>query len=371
MDERKNNTAVEKRFKDRLKSDRARIQVGRISGFGLLEMSRQRLRPGMLEATTQPCPACHGTGLIRSDDSIGLMIIRQLEEEGTRRRSREVLLKAPVAVINFLVNTKREHIADIESRFGMSIRLEADPHLVAPDFSIEKFKTATRVVKEVPRSVISIDTEAPEEAEDAEDIEAQVEETATDETDAKPKRKRRRRRRRKTGDSENGEAAADTAAETDVATDTEPTETTDVEAEASSANATDEEEKPKRKRRSRRGGRGRRKSADAAEPDATSHSAADAASSNSSSEETSDTNGKDAATAQVEQPIEVTTADADRGSKPQSDVKSNGSADKANSAPSAPKPKKPKEAELVAEVSAVAEPDQPPKPKRRGWWSRG
>ena len=371
MDERKNNSAVEKRFKDRLKSDRARIQVGRISGFGLLEMSRQRLRPGMLEATTQPCPACHGTGLIRSDDSIGLMIIRQLEEEGTRRRSREVLLKAPVAVINFLVNTKREHIADIESRFGMSIRLEADPHLVAPDFSIEKFKTATRVVKEVPRSVISIDTEAPEEAEDAEDIEAQVEETATDETDAKPKRKRRRRRRRKTGDSENGEAATDTAAETDVATDTEATETTDVEAEASSADATDEEEKPKRKRRSRRGGRGRRKSADAAEPDATSHSAADADASNSSSEETSDTNGKDAATAQVEQPIEVTTADADRGSKPQSDVKSNGSADKANSAPSAPKPKKPKEAELVAEVSAVAEPDQPPKPKRRGWWSRG
>ncbi len=371
MDERKNNTAVEKRFKDRLKSDRARIQVGRISGFGLLEMSRQRLRPGMLEATTQPCPACHGTGLIRSDDSIGLMIIRQLEEEGTRRRSREVLLKAPVAVINFLVNTKREHIADIESRFGMSIRLEADPHLVAPDFSIEKFKTATRVVKEVPRSVISIDTEAPEEAEDAEDIEAQVEETATDETDAKPKRKRRRRRRRKTGDSENGEAAAVTAAETDVATDTEATETTDVEAEASSADATDEEEKPKRKRRSRRGGRGRRKSTDAAEPDATSHSAADADASNSSSEETSDTNGKDAATAHVEQPIEVTTADADRGSKPQSDVKSNGSADKANSAPSAPKPKKPKEAELVAEVSAVAEPDQPPKPKRRGWWSRG
>jgi len=371
MDERKNNTAVEKRFKDRLKSDRARIQVGRISGFGLLEMSRQRLRPGMLEATTQPCPACHGTGLIRSDDSIGLMIIRQLEEEGTRRRSREVLLKAPVAVINFLVNTKREHIADIESRFGMSIRLEADPHLVAPDFSIEKFKTATRVVKEVPRSVISIDTEAPEEAEDAEDIEAQVEETATDETDAKPKRKRRRRRRRKTGDSENGEAAAVTAAETDVATDTEATETTDVEAEASSADATDEEEKPKRKRRSRRGGRGRRKSTDAAEPDATSHSAADADASNSSSEETSDTNGKDAATAQVEQPIEVTTADADRSSKPQSDVKSNGSADKANSAPSAPKPKKPKEAELVAEVSAVAEPDQPPKPKRRGWWSRG
>ena len=89
MEERRNNASVEKRFKDRLKTDRARIQVGRISGFGLLEMSRQRLRPGMLEATTQPCRACHGTGLIRSDDSLGLNILRQLEEEGVRRRSRE------------------------------------------------------------------------------------------------------------------------------------------------------------------------------------------------------------------------------------------------------------------------------------------
>ena len=96
MDERKNNTAVENRLKDKLKTDRARIQVGRISGFGLLEMSRQRLRPGMIEATTAPCPHCHGTGLIRSDDSLALSILRQIEEEGTRRRSREVLVRCPV-----------------------------------------------------------------------------------------------------------------------------------------------------------------------------------------------------------------------------------------------------------------------------------
>jgi hypothetical protein len=101
MEERKNNAAVEKRMKDKLKTDRARIQVGRISGFGLMEMSRQRLRPGMLEATTQPCPHCHGTGLIRSDDSLALSILRQLEEEGTRKRSREVLLKAPVGIVNY------------------------------------------------------------------------------------------------------------------------------------------------------------------------------------------------------------------------------------------------------------------------------
>ena len=154
MEERKNNAAVEKRLKEKLKTDRARIQVGRISGFGLLEMSRQRLRPGMLESTTQPCPHCHGTGLIRSDDSLGLQIIRALEEEGTRKRSKEVLLKAPVGIVNFLINQKREHIALIEARYGMSVRIEGDPMLVSPDFVIEKFKTATRVVPEIS-SVIS------------------------------------------------------------------------------------------------------------------------------------------------------------------------------------------------------------------------
>ncbi|MEY2961692.1 MAG: hypothetical protein RLZ60_1522, partial [Pseudomonadota bacterium] len=148
MDERKNNTAVEKRLKDKLKTDRARIQVGRISGFGLLEMSRQRLRPGMLEATTQPCPHCHGTGLLRSDDNVALSILRQLEEEGVRGRSKEVLVRAPIAIANYLMNQKREHIAAIEATYGMAVRIECDPTLVSPDFAIEKFKTATRIVPE-------------------------------------------------------------------------------------------------------------------------------------------------------------------------------------------------------------------------------
>uniref|UniRef100_A0A2A3JWB9 Ribonuclease E n=1 Tax=Alloyangia mangrovi TaxID=1779329 RepID=A0A2A3JWB9_9RHOB len=119
MEERKNNAAVEKKLKDKLKTDRARIQVGRISGFGLLEMSRQRLRPGMIEATTQPCAACHGTGLIRSDDNMALNILRQIEEEGVRRRSREVLVKCPVGIANYLMNQKREHVAQIEARYGV------------------------------------------------------------------------------------------------------------------------------------------------------------------------------------------------------------------------------------------------------------
>lgn len=199
MEERKNNAAVEKRLKDKLKSDRARIQVGRISGFGLLEMSRQRLRPGMIEATTQPCPACHGTGLIRSDDNLALSILRQIEEEGVRRRSREVLVRCPVGVANYLMNQKREHVARIETRYGLSVRIEGDTTLISPDFSLEKFKTATRVVPEAA-PVISVDSTLPEESADEDDIEngdAETEAEAPEnggEND-QPKKKRRRRRR--------------------------------------------------------------------------------------------------------------------------------------------------------------------------------
>ncbi len=217
MEERRNNIAVEKRLKDNLKNDRARIQVGRISGFGLMEMSRQRLRPGMIEATTQPCSHCHGTGLVRSDDNLALTVLRQLEEEGTRKRSRELLLKAPVAIINFLFNNKREHIAQIESRYGLSVRLEADPSLVAPDFSIEKFKTATRKVPEAT-AVVSVDAALMSEIDDAVDAEEVEEAQVIDVTEAgeeetpKPKKRRRRRRRRRSNNTADG-AAVDANAE--------------------------------------------------------------------------------------------------------------------------------------------------------------
>jgi ribonuclease E len=223
MEERRNNATVEKRLKDKLKTDRARIQVGRISGFGLLEMSRQRLRPGMLESTTQACPHCHGTGLIRSDDSMALTVLRALEEEGTRKRSKEVLLKAPVGIVNYLFNQKREHVALIEARYGMSVRIEADPVMVSPDYSIEKFKTAIRAVPETP--VVSGHAGlmgAPVEEEEDEDIvddlvEEEAEETevsavapvpASGDGDGQPGRKKRRRRRRRRGGPRDGEAGA-------------------------------------------------------------------------------------------------------------------------------------------------------------------
>ncbi|WP_334061935.1 Rne/Rng family ribonuclease [Limimaricola cinnabarinus] len=229
MDERRNNTAVEKRFKDKLKTDRARIQVGRISGFGLMEMSRQRLRPGMIEATTQPCPHCHGTGLLRSDENVALAILRQLEEEGVRGRTKEVLVRVPHAIMNFLMNFKREHVAAIEQRYGMAVRVEGDAALVSPDFVVEKFKTATRAVPEAAPVVSSaelmeaLDAEydfaADAEIEEDEDDSAEeatetaaaghAESSEGGEDDERPRKKRRRRRRRRGGNGEGHEAQGD------------------------------------------------------------------------------------------------------------------------------------------------------------------
>ena len=99
---------VEKAMKEALKNDRARIQVGRISAFGLMEMSRQRLRTGVLEASTQPCPHCDGTGLIRSVESAALQALRAIEEEGMRRRAAEICIYVPANVALYLLNQKRE-----------------------------------------------------------------------------------------------------------------------------------------------------------------------------------------------------------------------------------------------------------------------
>ncbi|MEM8569612.1 MAG: Rne/Rng family ribonuclease [Pseudomonadota bacterium] len=200
MDERKNNSAVEKRLKDKLKTDRARIQVGRISAFGLLEMIRQRLRPGMIEATTKSCPHCHGTGRVRSDDSVALALLREVEEEGVRQRSKEVLVVAPVDITNYLLNYKREHVSLIESRFGLSIRVEGDASLVSPEYKIERFKTASRMLPSfegVPVSNFAADAESAKQVASPETVpvDAEAVESDVEEDKSQPKKKRRRRRR--------------------------------------------------------------------------------------------------------------------------------------------------------------------------------
>ena len=395
MEERRNNAAVEKRFKDKLKTDRARIQVGRISGFGLLEMSRQRLRPGMLEATTQPCPSCHGTGLIRSDDSLGLTILRQIEEEGVRRRSKEVLVKAPVSIVNFLMNMKREHIAQIEARYGMAVRMEADPFLISPDFSIEKFKTATRKVVEVA-PVVSVDIALMEEVdedlqEDEEEVDA-VEEAEVVEAseDDKPKRKRRRRRRRRgkgTGEGESQEVEARSEEQSAIEPEegAEQVESGDEAAAETPAEVT-EDEKPKRRRS--RGGR--RKKAPAAEEASAEEAAAD----ESAEVVTEDVPAEpvEAEAAEPEEKPKRKRATRSRKKKTEEPEATSGTEAPAEAPAQEPEPVSdvtPPETEPAAETpspvveEAASEPvletangdgggDAPSdKPRRRGWWSMG
>ena len=140
MEERKNNILVEKRMKDRLKSDRARTQVGRISMFGLLEMSRQRLRPGMIETSTQACSHCHGTGITRSDDSLSLAILRNLEEEGIKKVYKSIKVRAPIKIANYMLNEKRERISAIENRYKLKVIIEAENNLISPDYKLERNK---------------------------------------------------------------------------------------------------------------------------------------------------------------------------------------------------------------------------------------
>ncbi len=371
MDERKNNTAVEKRMKDKLKTDRARIQVGRISGFGLMEMSRQRLRPGMIEATTQPCPHCHGTGLIRSDDNLALSILRQIEEEGTRGRSREVLVKAPVAIVNYLMNQKREHVAQIEARYGLSVRIEADPHLVSPDFTIEKFKTATRVVSAPEAPVVSGDISIMDEIDDAEVEDAEViseDKPETEDGEGKPKKRRRRRRRRRgNGENAEGEASNDTSSEEDTEK-SEESEVSEVSEDKPAEETAEGEEKPKKRSRSRRSrSRGKK-----------SETASDEVSAEGTSDESPVAEAAEVEATEAEQPS-VEVDDAEVAAPAVAEPEAETSVEESASEPEATEEATPVEEapvevqpEPVAQV-AVAEPEPtaPPKPKRRGWWSRG
>ena len=207
MDERRNNNSVEKRLKEKLKNDRARIQVGRISNFGLLEMSRQRLRPGMLEATTAPCDYCHGTGLIRSDDNLALTILREIEEEAVRGKNKELLISSSFDVANFLINHKRDHILEIEKRNSISIRIEAQPNIKSPNYTIEKFKDATRVIPKNDKQSALEDTHTLAITETQTESSSEVvtsEEGSTEKENFKKKRRRRKRNgKSKTNNNEN------------------------------------------------------------------------------------------------------------------------------------------------------------------------
>jgi len=159
MEEPRNNAAVERKLKEAMRFDRARIQIGRISPFGLLELSRQRLRPSLIEATMQHCSHCAGSGWVRSIESTALHVLRGLEEEGIRQRSAELKLTVPRAVALYLLNQKRAAVGQVEQRYHFSVFIDTDDTLVPPAFRLERTKIAefgaqpVSVAAELPAAV--------------------------------------------------------------------------------------------------------------------------------------------------------------------------------------------------------------------------
>ena len=222
MEDGRNRHAVERRLKSAMSSDRARIQIGRISAFGLLEMSRQRLRPSVIEVSSNACPTCGGSGLIRSTESTALTVLRAIEEEGTRQRAAEIAVSVPPQVAFYILNQKRSELTAIEERYEFRVLIEADETLIPPDHRIEKTASKAGVIDE-------------EEAETSED--------------ANGKRRRRRGGRKRRSD----EVQAD---ESDGVM-PENADEAEIDGDAPEVRTEDGEE-PKRRRRGRRGGRRRR-----------------------------------------------------------------------------------------------------------------
>jgi ribonuclease E len=210
---------VEKAMKEALKNDRARIQVGRISSFGLMEMSRQRLRTGVLEASTKPCPHCEGTGLMRTAASAGLSALRILEDEAARGRGERIQLRAGREAAVYVLNKKRSEIADIEQRYGVMIEVVIDESFEGARMTVESSGPRPIAAPRAQTPSIEEDEEFEEEAVEAED-ELEEEETEPREAAASEGERQGRRRRggrgrghREDEPAEAGQAVAVEAAE--------------------------------------------------------------------------------------------------------------------------------------------------------------
>ncbi|RVN80955.1 ribonuclease E/G [Sinorhizobium meliloti] len=266
MEEKRNNRSVEKKLKDCLKNDRARIQVGRISHFGLLEMSRQRIRASVLESTMQTCPHCNGTGHIRSQSSVALHVLRGIEEHLLKNTTHDISVRTTPDIALYLLNQKRSSITDYEQRFGVSIFIEADAHVGAQHFAIDRGEPVENPVR--IDQILQFEPEPEDEEEvliEEESDEEEVEEIAAERQDPKKgqtdeqggrKRKRRRRRRGKGAGQGTDEAFADAAdAAEDETGDEAAVDDAEDEVDATDALNGDSEQKRKRRRRGKRGGR--------------------------------------------------------------------------------------------------------------------
>ena len=346
MQETRHLRQVERRLKEAMKSDRARIQIGRISGFGLLELSRQRLRPSLQEASTQTCPHCRGAGFIRSTESMALQVLRALEEEGTRHKLSEVTVSIPGAVALYVLNNKRAMLSDIENRHGFRITLLGDDSVVPPDMRIERVRAPAPDAGEKPPA--AKDRDKPAKAEEAESRE-----------EGEKKRSRRRRSRRKSSP----EAATETTVE----------EAADTEREAGAAEAGDgdaegaaSEKRPSRRRAGRRGGRrrsgrGSKASAAKSEPVAEQEDAAAAGSDTGEEIPAAPESVPETPPAPEPEPVAPPPPEPEpvAVSAPEPEPAPVMAALSADDSASTPE----------AETSAAAVED-PDRPKRRGWWQK-
>jgi ribonuclease E len=262
MEENRNQVAVERRLKEALKNDRARIQVGRISPFGLLEMSRQRLRPSLVETSTQPCPHCGGTGFIRSTESTALYVLRSVEEEGMRRRSAEICVYVPTTVALYILNQKRDSLVQLETRYNLRVMVARDDALIPPAFRLERLRaygpaeaavSSTPPLTQAPHiEVEAVEDEIEQEADSAESDRPEQ----PDEEERGRSRRRRRRRRRRDEEPVSASAARSEAVE---AAAEATAELTPVDGRSAGEAGADEENEAegRRRRRGRRGGRRR------------------------------------------------------------------------------------------------------------------
>ncbi|WP_394652546.1 ribonuclease E/G [uncultured Sphingomonas sp.] len=284
MDHGSNVRKVEKAMKEALKNDRARIQVGRISSFGLMEMSRQRLRTGVLEASTRQCPHCEGTGLVRTASSAGLSALRLIEDEAARGRGAHITLRASQEAAFYLLNNKRAELAEIEDRYGVQVEVLSDGEVEGARMSVEASGPPPAHAPRFDAPMQDLDDDLPEE-DDEDEIEEEADEAnAEEEAEERPARRergersersddegegrgrgrrRRRRGRRGRGRDTEGEAREDSDVEAEVATDAADESEADA-AEVPVETVTAEEGEPRRRRRRGRRG-GRRENGDRAE----------------------------------------------------------------------------------------------------------
>ncbi len=264
MEEKRNNRSVERKLKDCLRADRARIQVGRISHFGLMEMSRQRIRTGVLESSVVPCPHCRGTGQVRSISSLSLQILRALEDQLLRHSGHHLLVRTRAEVALYVLNQKRRHLAELEERFGLSISISGEPPENGTGFTVER---GAQVEDRPARSNAVAMTAMPEpepveaiepEVEEEEEFEAEREVERESESGPEGRDKRRRRRRRRgNGDDRHERHHAD-AANDDAEAAPDEGEPGERVVEVNGAAADDAEgREARRRRRGRRGGRRR------------------------------------------------------------------------------------------------------------------